>query len=214
MNEAPPAVVTRKEAKAAKAIRYFTGNACKQGHTAERYTRTARCVICDKAATTRWLTDRPTYKLDKSKEWYWKHQRTVLERLRAAYPRRRVAVIAKLSAVRSADRKAYAATMREWRAKNPERARMISRISNNARRAGSPDTVSAAVVTALLKAQRRRCAWCSEPLGRRWHIDHVMPLSRGGEHAPRNLVVACPTCNVRKSAKDPIDWARSLGKLL
>lgn len=30
------------------------------------------------------------------------------------------------------------------------------------------------------------------------HIDHVMPISRGGKHVASNLRVACSTCNLRK----------------
>lgn len=29
---------------------------------------------------------------------------------------------------------------------------------------------------------------------------------RGGKHEVSNLVVACPKCNVRKSAKDPAEF--------
>lgn len=29
-------------------------------------------------------------------------------------------------------------------------------------------------------------------------IDHIVPLSRGGEHVPENLALACLPCNVRK----------------
>jgi 5-methylcytosine-specific restriction endonuclease McrA len=30
------------------------------------------------------------------------------------------------------------------------------------------------------------------------HLDHVIPLSRGGEHTIDNIKVACATCNLRK----------------
>ena len=41
-----------------------------------------------------------------------------------------------------------------------------------------------------------------------------MPLSKGGEHTLTNLVVSCPTCNLQKNAKDPIEFANKLGRLL
>jgi hypothetical protein len=40
--------MTRKEAKAKGLKRYFTGNACKNGHITERYTCNYECVECDK----------------------------------------------------------------------------------------------------------------------------------------------------------------------
>lgn len=32
------------------------------------------------------------------------------------------------------------------------------------------------------------------------HIDHVIPLARGGAHTRENVRVACSSCNVRKGA--------------
>jgi 5-methylcytosine-specific restriction endonuclease McrA len=40
-----------------------------------------------------------------------------------------------------------------------------------------------------------RCQYCSGPAE---SIDHVVPRSRGGEHAWDNVVAACRPCNVRK----------------
>jgi len=34
-------------------------------------------------------------------------------------------------------------------------------------------------------------------------LDHVIPRSRGGSHAPENLVTACRSCNSRKHARTP-----------
>lgn len=33
----------------------------------------------------------------------------------------------------------------------------------------------------------------------RLHVDHFIPLAKGGAHAPENLVRSCPPCNLRKS---------------
>jgi 5-methylcytosine-specific restriction endonuclease McrA len=48
----------------------------------------------------------------------------------------------------------------------------------------------------------------------KWQISDRTPLAAGGSNAPSNLQGLCPTCNGRKGAKDPIDFARSMGKLL
>jgi 5-methylcytosine-specific restriction endonuclease McrA len=47
--------------------------------------------------------------------------------------------------------------------------------------------------------------WCGRILSdKEIVLDHVVPLSRGGEHSHRNLRVACRPCNTRKS-----DWLLS-----
>lgn len=33
------------------------------------------------------------------------------------------------------------------------------------------------------------------------HLDHVVPLARGGDHSAANLRVACATCNLSKGAR-------------
>lgn len=45
------------------------------------------------------------------------------------------------------------------------------------------------------------------------HIDHYIPLSRGGLHTLDNLVIACSTCNLRKGSKMPEEFIGTLRKL-
>lgn len=46
-----------------------------------------------------------------------------------------------------------------------------------------------------------RCAICNERLGSRFHGDHVVPFSRGGETVLLNGQAVCARCNLRKGAK-------------
>lgn len=57
-------------------------------------------------------------------------------------------------------------------------------------------------VKRILEAQKHRCWWCSCRLDKH-HMDHRIPLSRGGANDPSNLVASCPPCNQRKSSKMP-----------
>lgn len=40
-----------------------------------------------------------------------------------------------------------------------------------------------------------RCIYCGGPFE---HVDHLIPLSRGGAHAIQNLVPSCAHCNISK----------------
>jgi hypothetical protein len=33
---------------------------------------------------------------------------------------------------------------------------------------------------------------------RNWHVDHMLPLSRGGDHSLDNLTASCGNCNLEK----------------
>lgn len=44
------------------------------------------------------------------------------------------------------------------------------------------------------------CHVCGLPCDEHdWHMDHVVPLARGGEHSYRNVAVSHPLCNLRKA---------------
>lgn len=49
-----------------------------------------------------------------------------------------------------------------------------------------------------------RCYLCGKliSIGHR-HVDHIVPLSKGGAHRPSNLAVACDDCNLCKCDKMP-----------
>jgi len=64
------------------------------------------------------------------------------------------------------------------------------------------------------KAQKDRCAYCHKKLGRGYHVDHIVPLARGGTNERRNIQITCKQCNHIKRDKDPIKFAQELGRLL
>ena len=87
------------------------------------------------------------------------------------------------------------------------RRRLSARCSRNRRRAhraGSGGSHFAADVRALHRRQRGRCAGCGAALGGvyasppGYHVDHKIPLARGGGNAPGNLQLLCPDCNIHK----------------
>lgn len=64
-----------------------------------------------------------------------------------------------------------------------------------------PDRVTAADVRAMLQKQGRRCACGCTRLLFEFHIDHVIPLAKGGRHVLSNLQLLAPVCNLKKGSK-------------
>lgn len=64
-----------------------------------------------------------------------------------------------------------------------------------------------------LARQKGRCYWCRTLFVRTPHLDHVVPLSRGGSNVIDNLVYACAMCNLSRRARLPHEWPQG-GRLL
>lgn len=66
----------------------------------------------------------------------------------------------------------------------------------------------AAVLVAL--RQGWRCRYCGipfDPMGKDITTDHGVPICRGGDRGPENVVAACRACNVRKAAQTAREFA-------
>lgn len=61
---------------------------------------------------------------------------------------------------------------------------------------------------AVLERDNYTCRYCGSKNGP-FHMDHVYPVSRGGETSCANLVTACQRCNVTKNASVGI-WPRPI----
>jgi len=57
----------------------------------------------------------------------------------------------------------------------------------------------------LMLWQNKQCYYCDDEL-LDYHVDHYIPLSKGGKNDNTNIVLACPLCNLRKNDRMPEDW--------
>lgn len=62
--------------------------------------------------------------------------------------------------------------------------------------------------TALLRRDGSHCFYCRKALGAAYHVDHKLPLAKGGTDALSNLALACVQCNQEKHNKT-VDEYRS-----
>lgn len=63
-----------------------------------------------------------------------------------------------------------------------------------------------------LKERSTHCHYCRKPRELvKLTVDHYIPLALGGAHAIGNLVMACKSCNSRKSKLTPEQWAMRSG---
>jgi 5-methylcytosine-specific restriction endonuclease McrA len=56
-----------------------------------------------------------------------------------------------------------------------------------------------------------KCYYCSvETAPEEIWLEHVIPLSRGGDHSIGNLVPTCMQCNISKHDRTPMEWKMRL----
>lgn len=98
--------------------------------------------------------------------------------------------------------------------RTPEEIRIRKKLQKHKRRTLTKNGDVTVQQLKELYSTAKNCYWCNTKLNKNnTHLDHLMPLSKGGEHTLTNLVVSCPTCNLQKNAKDPIEFANKLGRL-
>lgn len=80
----------------------------------------------------------------------------------------------------------------------------VSHVRRAARMRGAD--VSDRNVGPLIKSWRLKrsfiCAYCRKRFTIKWmHVDHIIPIAKGGKHTVSNLCRSCPPCNIRKRDK-------------
>jgi hypothetical protein len=64
------------------------------------------------------------------------------------------------------------------------------------------------VFRAVVRRDRFQCAWCGTPGST---VDHLVPVSRGGQSRLDNCVVACRSCNHSRNNRLPSAFAHATG---
>lgn len=118
----------------------------------------------------------------------------------------------KLSEARKASPKCHGENLYNWKGgKDTLLERM--RIHNNNRRTKLKVHLDTKYLSVLLKAQNNRCFYCGEDMGDTPSIEHLSPVSRGGDNYRWNIVYACKSCNSKKHDLTLEEYAIKTGNL-
>lgn len=83
---------------------------------------------------------------------------------------------------------------KQWRIKT-----RVKYANRRAKRFGAVGRFTKETVAKLYERQHGRCACCGVLLEFYFQIDHIKPLSKGGNNAPENLQLLKPFCNQLKA---------------
>lgn len=187
-------VIQRQQAKKSGLKSYFTGEPCCRGHVSERFTGKGTCKAC--------MREDYVANVDRKKEYDKARCDKIRDVLRAAR---------KTHYEKNKER--HNQQVKAWCKKHPERRRAICKAYKARRRAWELSGDTTAKIYSWEKSVPKFCHWCGIDCRSYYEIDHYHPLSKGGKHDVANLVISCKKCNQRKAAKDPYEFANSLGRL-
>ncbi len=223
-------LISRKQAIQMGLGFYFTGKPCKRGHIAHRNVSGRGCRICATERSALDSTKRRNseyYSLPEVKEarkaynkaWnanrIWTEEQRVKTRAASAKWRKnnleKARELDRIAAAKRAEqRKEY---NREYSRKNAAKLATKER-NKRAIKLRNGGTHTKEDVADILKMQRGKCAYCKVKLGKKYHVDHIIPSVKGGSNGRENLQILCALCNHKKHARDPVEFAQSLGFLL
>jgi 5-methylcytosine-specific restriction endonuclease McrA len=213
-----------KEAKSVNSKWYFTGKPCIRGHIRVRLTSNGDCVACKKE----WSERNKAAELASKRKYRNANKDIERERQRSSRAKNPSHYAATAKKWREANKEKKAKMDRDWalrnretvrkyasdyRKKYPERVNCLNR-NRKARIRENGGTHTESDIFGILYSQGGRCALCKVSVKKYRHIDHIVPISKGGGNHRRNLQILCEPCNTSKKDKDQIEFMRSKGMLL
>lgn len=198
---------------------YFTGELCSRGHLSPRRARSGGCIDCETILRREYRKKRRAAgKKDNPPSEEQRQIRNARKRAKRRVagipPRRKYTTLEERKAARALYRKRHESKRKTWLKKHPHLRRIYEQ-KRRAKKRATGGSVSTDIVKRLMKSQRQRCACCMVALKETsYHLDHIIPIARGGRNIDRNIQLLCVPCNLAKSSRDPIEFMQSRGFLL
>ena len=184
-----------------------------------------------------WQEEHRDEKLEYQRQWYLENQERLLAKQRqwyeanqdkiAAYrEKNRDRISERLKSWRKRNQAAVKAYQKHWRADNIEHVLEyatdyrrdkpeVKRASEARRRAlkrGSEGSYNVVDIQELYELQLGQCVYCQCDLSDDFHVDHMIPLARGGDNTRSNIQLLCPNCNRKKHAKTHEEYLSYMAK--
>ena len=161
------------------------------------------CKECGNAEGAKWRKANPDYQ----HRHYLANREAVLARTKAYRENNLEACRARARKYGRENKEKVAAYQKQWVVNNRERHNAKSH-----RRRALELSVDRYEVTPreMAKMYASNCFYCGAK-GKK-ELDHVVPISRGGQHSIGNLVAACVKCNRSKNSKTIMEWRMTLDR--
>lgn len=132
-----------------------------------------------------------TNKAKYDRKYYLENREYQLEWHRKRYLERREEILEYQRKYRAERREERSATLKRYRETHREQINLYLRLRKR-------KTAEKIVKEEIWNWESKICGLCSKPIDGDFHIDHIMPISLGGEHSAENVQLAHPKCNMSK----------------
>lgn len=179
-----------------------------------KYGVRAECKVCFAERKRQWQQKNKEHIIEYGKQYREDNKESIAEKNKQYFQVNKDHMAAYLQAnkdERAAKAKQYRQTPEGKAAHNASNQnRRAQKLNNGGKHTGKQ-------ILALFDLQSGACPYCNTKLyksgNNKFHIDHVMPLSKGGSNGIENLQLLCPPCNLSKNDKLPEDFAAKFNKL-
>ena len=182
-------------------LKYKTCTKCKRRKSFEAFNKSKRgrhglnnyCRECDSVNKKKWYLANKVRALAKAERWRTDNPERYLE-------------IQKAHKIKYKEQ--YSEYYKDWASRNRDKVN-LKKHRYYARRRQQLGEVSPDIVDRLLVEQSGRCLYCNREL-QEYHLEHMIPVSRGGMHDDINLCLSCPSCNYRKKDKTAEEFQQQI----
>lgn len=152
------------------------------------------CKSCCRVSANTWYHSNLDKAKDSRKQWRKNNQDLILNNRKRYYADNAVTIKQKAKAWQAENPERTKASKAKYAMANPRR----QKIKNNGRFIISQKEI--------MRLYSSPCFYCGslEDI----HLDHVIPISRGGNDSIGNLVPACKPCNLSKYNKTITEWKK------
>ena len=157
------------------------------------------CKECDGIKASAFRATHQDYLKQTQAKYRAEHNDEIRAGQKRCYEAKRAQYIARNVARQQRNPEAARQRRNAWKRRNPNKVREL-RMRYNARKvAATAETVDYEMIWSR---DQGICHICHLPVERsELHYDHIIPLSKGGEHTTDNIAVSHSWCNLRKGAK-------------